>query len=168
MPANPCLYMNIATQKFPSMIIWPEGNFTITKLNLKNKSLRANELSCLLTSDVLCLRLNTDQNNHWGRLGSGWEIGYSKHQWMRLHVGWGEPWDGESRLRCQPCQISPNHPGPWFNIKTSAYQHMKSHCGDKTVVRSSYLHNGISYIQSGTKPNLVAKILATNFGNLWA
>ena len=22
--------------------------------------------------------------------------------------------------------------------------------------------------QSGTKPNLVAKILATNFGNLWA
>ena len=24
------------------------------------------------------------------------------------------------------------------------------------------------YKQSGTKPNLVAKILATNFGNLWA
>ena len=28
--------------------------------------------------------------------------------------------------------------GLWFNIR-------KSHCGDKTVVRSSYLHNGISY-----------------------
>ena len=36
-------------------------------------------------------------------------------------------------------------PGPWFNIKMSSYQYMKSHCGDKTVVRSSYLHNGISY-----------------------
>ena len=24
------------------------------------------------------------------------------------------------------------------------------------------------HYQSGTKPNLVAKILATNFGNLWA
>ena len=36
-------------------------------------------------------------------------------------------------------------PGPWFNIKMSSYQHRKSHCGDKTVVRSSYLHNGISY-----------------------
>ena len=35
--------------------------------------------------------------------------------------------------------------GPWFNIKTSSYQYRKSHCGDKTVVRSSYLHNGISY-----------------------
>ena len=27
----------------------------------------------------------------------------------------------------------------------SSYQHRKSHCGDKMVVRSSYLHNGISY-----------------------
>ena len=36
-------------------------------------------------------------------------------------------------------------PGPWFNIKMPSYQFRKSHCGDKTVVRSSYLHNGISY-----------------------
>ena len=26
-----------------------------------------------------------------------------------------------------------------------SYQYMKSHCGDKTVVRSSYLHNGVFY-----------------------
>ena len=36
-------------------------------------------------------------------------------------------------------------PGPRFNIKMTSYQYRKSHCGDKTVVRSSYLHNGISY-----------------------
>ena len=36
-------------------------------------------------------------------------------------------------------------PGPWFNIKMSSYQYRKSHWGDKTVVRSSHLHNGISY-----------------------
>ena len=35
-------------------------------------------------------------------------------------------------------------PEPGFNIKISSYQYRKSHCGDKTVVRSSYLHNGIS------------------------
>ena len=35
-------------------------------------------------------------------------------------------------------------PGPRFNIKMSSYQYRKSHCRDKTVVRSSYLHNGIS------------------------
>ena len=35
--------------------------------------------------------------------------------------------------------------GPRFNIKMSSYQYRKSHCGDNTVVRSSYLHNGISY-----------------------
>ena len=36
-------------------------------------------------------------------------------------------------------------PGPWFSIKMPSYQYRKSHCGDKTVVRSSYLHSGISY-----------------------
>ena len=33
-----------------------------------------------------------------------------------------------------------------INIKTSSFLYRKSHCGDKTVVRSSYLHNGIFYI----------------------
>ena len=33
----------------------------------------------------------------------------------------------------------------WFNIKMSPYQYRKSHCGDKTVVRSSFLHKGNSY-----------------------
>ena len=41
--------------------------------------------------------------------------------------------------------IVQREPGPWFNIKMSSYQYRKSHCGDKTIVRSSYLHNGISY-----------------------
>ena len=40
--------------------------------------------------------------------------------------------------------------GPWFNIKMLSYQYRKSHCGDKTVVRSSYLHNGICYIGKAT------------------
>ena len=47
------------------------------------------------------------------------------------------------------CWVNPPHttanPGPRFNIKMPRYQYRKSHCGDKTVVRSSYLHNGISY-----------------------
>ena len=34
--------------------------------------------------------------------------------------------------------------GPWFNIKMSSYQYRKSHCGDKTILQPSYLHNGIS------------------------
>ena len=42
--------------------------------------------------------------------------------------------------RCDLC-----NPGPWFNIKMSYYQYRKSHCGDKTVVRLSYLHNGNLY-----------------------
>ena len=37
-------------------------------------------------------------------------------------------------------------PGPWFSIKMSSYQYRKSHCGDKTILRPSYLLYGISYI----------------------
>ena len=40
----------------------------------------------------------------------------------------------------------------WFSIKMASYQYRKSHCGDKTVVRSSYLHNGIFY--TGKMPSL--------------
>ena len=32
-----------------------------------------------------------------------------------------------------------------FNLKIPSYQYRKSHSGDKTVVRSFFLHNGISY-----------------------
>ena len=32
-----------------------------------------------------------------------------------------------------------------FNIKMISYQHRKSHCRDETILRPSYLHNGISY-----------------------
>ena len=35
--------------------------------------------------------------------------------------------------------------GGWFNKKMSSYKYRKSHCGDKTILRSSYLHNGTSY-----------------------
>ena len=52
------------------------------------------------------------------------------------------------------------HPGPWFNIKTLSYEYWKSHCGDKTVVRSSYLHNGIF-------PILVRRYLYIESGPRW-
>ena len=40
--------------------------------------------------------------------------------------------------------------GRWFNINISSYQYKKSHYGDKTIVRSSYLHNGISFTGKAT------------------
>ena len=51
---------------------------------------------------------------------------FSESEWFSLNVG---SW------RC---------PGPWFNIKMSFYQYRWSHCWDKTILWSSYLHNGIS------------------------
>ena len=36
-------------------------------------------------------------------------------------------------------------PGLRFNIKMSSYQYRKPHCGDKTILRPIYLHNGIPY-----------------------
>ena len=37
-------------------------------------------------------------------------------------------------------------PGPWFSIKMSSYQYSKYHCGDKTILRLSYLHIWISIL----------------------
>ena len=34
-------------------------------------------------------------------------------------------------------------PGGWFNIEMPPYQYRKSFCGDKTILRLSYLHNGL-------------------------
>ena len=36
-------------------------------------------------------------------------------------------------------------PEPCFNKKIPSYQYRKSHCGDKTILRPSYLRNGISF-----------------------
>ena len=36
-------------------------------------------------------------------------------------------------------------PGGWFNIKTPSDQYRKFYGGDKTILRPSFLHNGISY-----------------------
>ena len=38
-----------------------------------------------------------------------------------------------------------SQPGPWFNTKMTSYQYRKFHCGDKTILRPSYLHNWISH-----------------------
>ena len=43
-----------------------------------------------------------------------------------------------------PLDLLHTEPRPWFSINMSSYPHKKSHCGDKTVVRSSHFHNGIS------------------------
>ena len=36
-------------------------------------------------------------------------------------------------------------PGSRFNKNILSYQYKKSHCGDKTILRPSFLHSGISY-----------------------
>ena len=43
------------------------------------------------------------------------------------------------------CLVGLSSSGPWFNKKMSSYQYRKSHCGDKTILQPSYLHNGIPY-----------------------
>ena len=42
-------------------------------------------------------------------------------------------------------KLVPYRSGGWINIKMTSYHYRNSHCGDKTILRPSYLHNGISY-----------------------
>ena len=50
---------------------------------------------------------------------------------------------GHQLPQCWVC--THEFPAGWFNKKMPSYQYRKSHCGDKTILRQSYLHNGISY-----------------------
>ena len=50
-------------------------------------------------------------------------------------------------------------PGPLFNIKMSSYRYRKSHCGDKTILRPSYLHNEISYTGKMASLNWISTLL---------
>ena len=56
-------------------------------------------------------------------------------------------------------------PGPWFNKKMSSYQYRKSHCGDKTILRPSYLHNGISYTGKTTSLYGIGAQIWVNIGS---
>ena len=63
-----------------------------------------------------------------------------------------------------------SHPGPWFSIKMS-YQYRKSHFGDKTVLRASHFHNGISYIGKTISLHWISPLVYIdalwNFHALW-
>ena len=58
------------------------------------------------------------------------------------------------------------HPAPWFNKKMSSYQYRKSHCGDKTILWPSYLHNGIYYTNKTTSLYWI-RALATSCAFPW-
>ena len=56
---------------------------------------------------------------------------------MVPHANWHHPTSEHTQYRTYQQQCA----GPWFNIKMTSYQNRKSHCGDKTILQSSYLHN---------------------------
>ena len=64
-------------------------------------------------------------------------------------------------------ESGPLQPRPWFNIKIPYYLYRKSHCGDKTILRPSYLHNGISYTGKMTSLYWIrALLLRSNVNSL--
>ena len=60
---------------------------------------------------------------------------YSSWGWFNIKIP-------SYQLRKSHCLYSS---GGWFNTKIPSHQYRKSLCGDKTISRPSYLHNGISY-----------------------
>ena len=75
------------------------------------------------------------------------------YHWLLITSRTKQPGHHHQRMYC-PSYPSSNvpvsAPGPEFNKKMtpimSSLWYRKSHCGDKTVIRLSYLHNEISYI----------------------
>ena len=99
-------------------------------------------------SDILECRFPTDSSvivtfreRNSVRIDASWDW-----YWPELNLPWGFTQDvSYNQVMSHFSDVVDSIPGPRFNIKMSSYQYRKSRCGDKTVVRSSYLHNGISY-----------------------
>ena len=53
-------------------------------------------------------------------------------------------------------------PGSWFNITMASYHYMKSHCGDNTAIRLSYLQTGISYTGKTTSLHWIPHTIVLN------
>ena len=66
------------------------------------------------------------------------------HYWV-IHLRGTQPMFMFGNHDTFPWSPDGSLPAGWFNIKMSSYQYRKSHYGDKTILRPSYLHNGISY-----------------------
>ena len=65
--------------------------------------------------------------------------------------------------------IGSQKPEGLFNIKKPSNQYRKSHCGDKKILRPSYLHNGISYTAKMTSSYWIrAQVEYVIHANLWS
>ena len=67
----------------------------------------------------------------------------------------------------QPQCFDAMRPEPWFNIKMSSYQYRKSHCGDKTILWPSYLHNGIFYTSKMSSLYWIRALVTSHSLNQW-
>ena len=81
------------------------------------------------TDHDICTMIYHDDVIKWKHFPRYWPFVRGTHRWPE-----DSPHKGQQHW-----------PGPRFNIKMTSYQYRKSHCGDKTILRPSYLNNGISY-----------------------
>ena len=98
---------------------------------------------------TLSVRRHNVHRPHWPRGACRECPGVKETGTVLLQCNKGGPGSRLSSVCQWPthrCQIPPHkRSGGWFNKKMPSYQYRKSHCGDKTILRPSYLHNGISY-----------------------
>ena len=131
---------------------WPDLavfglRWTNSAVGLYLNTLRPIQNGCNFTYDIFkCISLDENlsfQLNFTGICSLGFNL-WALARVMAWHRSDDKPIP-EPRMT-QLAETCMRHPGPdsiwrWH----PSYQYRKSHCGDKTVVRSSYLNSGISY-----------------------
>ena len=93
-------------------------------------------------TDCIATFMSSNQSAEVG--GCGWKIGNNGNHKTCLHMrshGLEMKWEAHLCKEWSSTQLTQLWPGAWFDIKMPSYQYRKSHCGDKTVVRSSYVCN---------------------------
>ena len=119
--------------------IYPNHSVMSSFLTMHNKNTPNN--ITILRYDLLIIVHDKQWSQKQGC--RGWNGRLATHWFFCCLMG------STSHVDSTLCLYGPDYsswdPGAWFNIKISSSLYRKSHCGDKTLVRSSCFHNEISY-----------------------
>ena len=119
---------------------------------------------------ITCFTINTEMALVVEILPHGRQELFILHS--QYHGRW---WPGDARARASAAMIMTllkrlvlwECSGHQFNIKMTSYQYRKSHCGDKTILRPSHLHNGISYTGKMTSLYWIGDLVSAPEGLTW-
>ena len=143
----------VCVKNYPPEMMQPSSSTSATIVSAKNQ----NDATIVKDTFFFChYYIVWESNNAGDARGQSWNeslksiwipggsCGYTSGTKRKHFAALSSPRPWWRWLQLQPSCGSPKW-CPWYDVKVLSYQYGKSHCGDKMVVRSCYLHDKMYY-----------------------